>query len=467
MDEKRNNRTVERKVKDALKHDRARIQVGPISHFGLLEMSRQRIRSSVLESTTEKCPECGGTGHIRSVSSVSLQLLRGLEETLIKSATHNLIVRTKSNVALYVLNHKRAHLRALEERFKLTISVNADDSVTGPLPFTIDRGEQVHTPEAAKALVVQPDSIMPEVDDDEVEIEAEVETEAPEPQAAEAAPAEREQQPHAEGEENGTRRRRRRRRRGRGSSEPREGTPAGAHPAGPSEAMSPEGESDEGDEGEDSEDVAESGAFVPATDDQPHPVEASFNNGGANGAGGTKGESNGESGRRRRGRRGRRGRGGGSREGGHEDEYRQDRPEHAAGPESYVAGATSDRVSDSSPAETAGDSAHPPVDQFEVRPMTVDAESPMPRSFGGEPAAPMPTQAPPSVTVPAAAPEPPRRRSTIREPAPVFGEQGTAPAPSPQPAPPPPPAMPEAEANVATSADDGKPRRSGWWSRRG
>src|SRR5581483_4873949 len=84
MDEKRNNRTVERRLKECLKQDRARIQVGRISHFGLLEMSRQRIRSSVLESSTEKCPHCGGTGHVRSVASVSLQLLRALEETLLK-----------------------------------------------------------------------------------------------------------------------------------------------------------------------------------------------------------------------------------------------------------------------------------------------------------------------------------------------------------------------------------------------
>ena len=108
MDEGRNNRAVERRMKDALKYDRARIQVGRISHFGLLEMSRQRIRTSVLESSTEKCPVCGGSGHVRSVSSVALQLLRAIEEMLNKGATHNLIVRTRSEVALYVLNHKRA-----------------------------------------------------------------------------------------------------------------------------------------------------------------------------------------------------------------------------------------------------------------------------------------------------------------------------------------------------------------------
>ena len=114
MEEKRNNRAVERKLKDCLKNDRARIQVGRISHFGLLEMSRQRIRTGVLESSTELCPHCDGTGHVRSVSSVALHVLRGIEEILLKGATHNLIVRTRTEVALYMLNQKRGHLRDLE-----------------------------------------------------------------------------------------------------------------------------------------------------------------------------------------------------------------------------------------------------------------------------------------------------------------------------------------------------------------
>ena len=124
MDEKRNNRSVERKLSDCLRQDRARIQVGRISHFGLLEMSRQRIRASVLESSTEPCPQCGGSGHVRSVSSVALQLLRGIEEILMKGATHNLVVRTRTDVALYVLNHKRGHLRDLENAFKVTLAVS-------------------------------------------------------------------------------------------------------------------------------------------------------------------------------------------------------------------------------------------------------------------------------------------------------------------------------------------------------
>ena len=161
MDETRNNRTVERRLKEALKYDRARIQVGRISHFGLLEMSRQRIRSSVLESSTEKCPVCGGSGHVRSVSSVALQALRALEETLIKGATHNLIVRTRSEVALYMLNHKRAHLRELEERFRVTLTVSADATVSGQQSYVIDRGEQVHSLEAAKNLAAAARAEMP------------------------------------------------------------------------------------------------------------------------------------------------------------------------------------------------------------------------------------------------------------------------------------------------------------------
>jgi ribonuclease E len=230
MDEKRNNRTVERRLKEALKHDRARIQVGHISHFGLLEMSRQRIRSSVLESSTEKCPHCGGTGHVRSVSSVALQLLRAIEEMLLKGATHNLIVRTRSETALYLLNHKRAHLRELEERFQLTITVNADAAVAGQVSYVIEKGEQVHSIEQAKALVaVRPTSIAPVLDDedeavDEVEEEAEDGQEAGE--AAEAGEDDLEggggnAAAPSEGERNG--RKRRRRRRGRRGGEGRDG----------------------------------------------------------------------------------------------------------------------------------------------------------------------------------------------------------------------------------------------------
>src|SRR4051794_18929397 len=241
MDEKRNNRSVERKLSDCLRQDRARIQVGRISHFGLLEMSRQRIRASVLESSTEPCAQCGGTGHVRSVSSVALQLLRGIEEILMKGATHNLNVRTRTDVALYVLNHKRGHLRDLENSFKVSLAVVADATVSGQQSFVIDRGEQVHTLEAAKALLVaQAASAPSQQQDDEpyedeealdAETESEIETEETEGLADDqVAGAE------AGSDGNGQRRKRRRRRRGRGE---REGTAAreGAAPGDETEIV--------------------------------------------------------------------------------------------------------------------------------------------------------------------------------------------------------------------------------------
>src|SRR6187455_643770 len=225
MDEKRNNRAVERKLSDCLRQDRARIQVGRISHFGLLEMSRQRIRPSVLESSTEPCAVCGGSGHVRSVSSVALQLLRGIEEILMKGATHNLVVRTRTDVALYVLNHKRGHLRDLESSFKVSLAVVADATVSGQQSFIIDRGEQVHTLEAAKALLAAqvaafPPQVEEAYDEEEpfdIEVESEVETEETEGLTEETAASE---EGGGETDAEGHKRKRRRRRRGR-PGEPR------------------------------------------------------------------------------------------------------------------------------------------------------------------------------------------------------------------------------------------------------
>ena len=143
MEENRNNRAVEKKLKECLKDDRARIQVGRISAFGLLEMSRQRIRTGVLESSSVPCPHCAGAGMIRSTPSVALQILRALEETLIKSASHNLTVRTRPEVALYVLNQKRAHLTDLETRFAIAITISTDANLLGTRYFEVERGEFV------------------------------------------------------------------------------------------------------------------------------------------------------------------------------------------------------------------------------------------------------------------------------------------------------------------------------------
>ena len=142
MEENRNNRSVEKKIKDCLKADRARIQVGRISHFGLLEMSRQRIRTGVLESSTEPCSLCHGTGQLRSVSSLALQILRSLDDQLLRNATHHLKVRTRPDAALYILNQKRFHLAELEARFGLSIEVTGEPPENGSV-FVIEKGEAV------------------------------------------------------------------------------------------------------------------------------------------------------------------------------------------------------------------------------------------------------------------------------------------------------------------------------------
>ncbi len=158
MEEGRNNRAVERRLKDALKNDRARIQVGRISHFGLMEMSRQRIRTGVLEGSTEICPHCSGSGMLRSTASIALHVLRVAEDALIKSASHDLIIRTRTPVAFYILNEKRAHLRELERRFGVAVTIDADDSLIGNVYHALERGEPAsggHEPLALAAAEPQ------------------------------------------------------------------------------------------------------------------------------------------------------------------------------------------------------------------------------------------------------------------------------------------------------------------------
>ena len=140
MIENRSNRAVERKLKDALKNDRARIQVGRISHFGLMEMSRQRIRFGVVESSTHKCPTCNGTGLVRSVESVALMVMRNVEDHVLKKPGQSINVRVPVDAALYILNSKRNTLNALEAKYGLSITIVADDHV-GPQHYAIERGE--------------------------------------------------------------------------------------------------------------------------------------------------------------------------------------------------------------------------------------------------------------------------------------------------------------------------------------
>lgn len=129
MEDRRNNARVERKLKEALSGDRARIQIGRISSFGLLEMSRQRLNPSLTEAQYETCSHCDGRGVVRNCDSTSILLLRNLEEEGIKGRAAQLIVHVSNDVALYILNNKRAHLDEIESRYGFTVSIRSDSTL--------------------------------------------------------------------------------------------------------------------------------------------------------------------------------------------------------------------------------------------------------------------------------------------------------------------------------------------------
>jgi len=244
MENHSNNRKVEKAMKEALKNDRARIQVGRISGFGLFEMSRQRLRTGVLEASTRMCPHCEGSGFIRTASSSGLQALRLLEEEAARGRGSRIILRASQEAALYVLNRKRAELADIEDRYGVIIEIMSDGHPEGARMIVEAGGPPPsHAPRLPAQIVPEPDDDI----DDEIEEEEEIEAE--------------ERSERGEGE--GNRRRRRRRRRGGRREE-------GAEPAA---------------EGESSDEESEEG-------EETAPVEA-------------EGES--ANGERRRGRRGRRG----------------------------------------------------------------------------------------------------------------------------------------------------------------
>ncbi len=141
MNERRSTRAVEKRLKAALKNDRARIQIGRISHFGLLEMSRQRMRSGVLESSTATCPTCEGTGIIRAAESRALMVMRAIEDHVVRKPGNSITVKAPAEVALYLLNSKRGSLLELEVANKLSITIEADPAKTSS-EFTIEKGER-------------------------------------------------------------------------------------------------------------------------------------------------------------------------------------------------------------------------------------------------------------------------------------------------------------------------------------
>ncbi len=403
MEEKRNNRAVERKLNDALKHDRARIQVGRISHFGLLEMSRQRIRTGVLESTTTVCPTCQGSGHVRAPSSVALHVLRSLEDQLLKGVSHHLTIRTRTPVALYILNQKRSHLSEIEQRFGLTITVSADETINNGAHFVVERGEPVNRREI-QSRSIQPDSVQPDLELSETSGDVE----GPAELAGAAQDVALDDRQDERGGEDGTRRRRRRRRRRSGNGGERDESAAAAQ----ADAGEPDAE----------------------TADQEAPAEAMS---------GGETDDDGAPRKRRRGRRGgrrsRRGRGGDDRPAG-ESEAAEMAGESEAAESEAAETVTEEAPADAAPvlAEVNG-----PVGESPVTAGEEDWSAPEPVAAADNPA-------PPLSPADSAHAQPQHNE--------VEPEERDEPPPPPEPA-----AEP---ANAPEEPDETAPKRSGWWQRR-
>ena len=131
MEERRNNIAVEKRMKDKLKSDRARIQVGRISGFGLMEMSRQRLRPGMLEATTKECPHCLGTGLVRSDDSQALSILREIEEEAIRKRTKEILATVPVGISNYLMNHKRENIALIESQYGISIIIEASSSMVG------------------------------------------------------------------------------------------------------------------------------------------------------------------------------------------------------------------------------------------------------------------------------------------------------------------------------------------------
>jgi ribonuclease E len=259
MEERKNNAAVEKRLKDKLKTDRARIQVGRISGFGLMEMSRQRLRPGMLESTTQPCPHCHGTGLIRSDDSMALQVLRALEEEGTRKRSKEVLLRAPIGIVNFLFNQKREHIALIEARYGMSVRIEADPAMVSP-DYTIEKFK------TATRVVPEPGAVISgnaslmgapvaEEDDPDIidEIEDEVEDAVEVDGTAEAAPT---RAPAADASPDSApgkkkRRRRRRRRGGAPGSEGANGAEAGA------------AEDDDGeDDGEDEDDVSEEGAVA-------------------------------------------------------------------------------------------------------------------------------------------------------------------------------------------------------------
>ncbi|WP_370227277.1 Rne/Rng family ribonuclease [Cognatishimia sp.] len=167
MDERKNNNAVEKRLKDKLKTDRARIQVGRISGFGLLEMSRQRLRPGMIEATTQPCPHCHGTGLIRSDDNLALTILRQIEEEGTRRRSREVLVKAPVGIVNYIMNQKREHVAQIEARYGLSVRIEADPALISP-DFTLEKLKTATriVPEPTESVVSADASLMDQIDED-------------------------------------------------------------------------------------------------------------------------------------------------------------------------------------------------------------------------------------------------------------------------------------------------------------
>ena len=209
MDERKNNLSVEKRIKDKLKTDRARIQVGRISGFGLMEMSRQRLRPGMIEATTQGCPHCHGTGLIRSDDNLALAILRQIEEEGVRRRSREVVVTCPVGIANFLMNQKREHIGQIEARYGLAVRVEGDAALVSP-DFSIEKLK------TATRVISEPSAAVVSVDSTILD-EIDAESESVEKEAQDTAENETVDTVVGEDQKPKKRRRRRRRRKSNGA----------------------------------------------------------------------------------------------------------------------------------------------------------------------------------------------------------------------------------------------------------
>ncbi|WP_417600028.1 Rne/Rng family ribonuclease [Pararhodobacter oceanensis] len=454
MEERRNNASVEKRMKDALRTDRARIQVGRISAFGLMEMSRQRLRPGMLEATTQPCAHCHGTGLIRSDNSLALQILRALEEEGTRDRSKEVLVKAPTEVVNYLFNTKREHIAQIEARYGMAIRLEADTSLISP-DYTIEKFKTATrivtiAPSAvvsldAKTMSDLDDELSDNAWDDEAESDANEASETS--QESDDQATSRDDDSQSDNGDGGKRKRRRRRRRRGGNDQ--NGEQRG------------DGGSDNGSEsGSDGQSKGQSDASTDGSD----AGDASVTDGAEASPADT---AEGESAKPARKRRSR------SRKKSGDDEAASEASAEAA----------SETVTEASPEATdaVSDAAEAPAPKKRTRARrpskaaaeaaSAEAPAPVAEAAVSEPATEAPVAEVASVEVPAAeavaTPEAEAPSEPAAEPATEAAPEATAQAEAPEETAEP---MPAAESEIAAAKPapeaPRKPRRVGWWSRK-